>query len=77
MENNMDFETLKEIIAEVLSIDEDKITPDSSLADDLEADSLDAMEINMAIEERCGKTIPDEKLGEIKTVNDILALLED
>lgn len=73
----MDFETLREIIAEVLSIDEDTIAESSSLQDDLDADSLDAMEINMAIEERCGKTIPDEKLGEIKTVADILALLQD
>lgn len=71
----MDFETLKEIIVEVLSIDEDKVTLDANLADDLDADSLDAMEINMAIEERCGKSIPDDKLAEIKTVGDILSLL--
>lgn len=73
----MDFETLKEIIAEVLSIDEDKITEEASLQDDLDADSLDAMEINMAIEERTGKSIPDEKLADIKTVADILAILAD
>lgn len=72
----MDFETLREIIAEVLSIDEDKITEDANLQDDLDADSLDAMEINMAIEERIGKCIPDDKLGDVKTVADILNLLD-
>lgn len=71
----MDFETLKEILVDVLSINEDSITPDSNLSDDLGADSLDAMEINMAIEEKCGKSIPDDKLAEVKTVNDILELI--
>lgn len=72
----MDFETLKGIIAEILSVDEDKITPEANLQEDLEADSLDAMEINMAIEEACGKSLPDDRLAEIKTVGDILKLLE-
>lgn len=71
----MDFETLKKIIVDTLGTDPEKITPDASLADDLGADSLDAVELNMAIEQECGKSIPDEKLGEIKTVADILALL--
>ena len=43
----------------------------ATLAEDLEADSLDAVELNMAIEEACGVTIPDEKLAELKTVQDI------
>lgn len=73
----MDFETLKEIIVDVLSVEEDKVTLEANLQDDLDADSLDAMEINMAIEERIGVSIPDDKLTEIKTVSDILEFLKD
>ncbi|MCI9450221.1 MAG: acyl carrier protein [Clostridiales bacterium] len=68
----MNFDELKDIIADTLGCDEDKITPEASLTDDLEADSLDAMEINMAIEEKSGIAIPDEALTEMKTVGDIL-----
>lgn len=73
----MDFETLKQIIVDTLGTDPDKVTPEATLTDDLGADSLDAVEINMAIEQECGKSIPDEKLGELKTVTDILKLLQD
>lgn len=73
----MDFETLKEIFVETLGTEEELITPDAKLAEDLNADSLDALELNMAIEEKCGKNIPDEELGKIKTVGDILALLAE
>ena len=72
----MDFETLKQIFVDTLGTNPELITPEASLTDDLRADSLDALELNMAIEESCGKGIPDDKLGEIKTVSDILALLE-
>ena len=67
----MTFEELKDIIVDTLSCDADKVTMEASLADDLQADSLDAVELNMAIEEACGVTIPDEKLAELKTVQDI------
>lgn len=68
----MNFDELKDIIADTLGCDEDKITLEASLTDDLEADSLDAMEINMAIEEKSGIAIPDEALTEMKKVGDIL-----
>ena len=45
----MTFEELKDIIVETLNADEDKVTMEASLADDLQADSLDAVELNMAI----------------------------
>lgn len=73
----MDFETLKQIIIDTLDADPDKITPEASLSDDLGADSLDAVELNMAIEDQIGKSLPDEKLAEIKTVGDILRLLAE
>ena len=63
----MEFEALKQVIVDTLNCDPEKVT----LAADLEADSLDAVELNMAIEEACGVTIPDEKLAELKTVQDI------
>ena len=59
----MDFETLKQVIVDTLSCDEDKVTMEATLAEDLGADSLDAVELNMAIEESCGVAIPDEELG--------------
>ncbi len=67
----MTFEELKDIIVDTLSCDADKVTMEASLADDLQADSLDAVELNMAIEESCGVAIPDEELGNMKTVGDI------
>lgn len=67
----MTFEELKDIIVETLSADADKITMEANLADDLGADSLDAVELNMAIEEATGVSIPDEKLPNMKTVGDI------
>ena len=49
----------------------DKVTMEASLTEDLEADSLDAVELNMALEEACGVSIPDEELANLKTVGDI------
>ena len=72
----MDFETLKQVIVDTLSCDEDKVTMEATLAEDLGADSLDAVELNMAIEESCGVAIPDEELGNMKTVGDIVNYLE-
>ena len=51
-------------------------SPAADLAEDLEADSLDAVELNMAIEEALGVSIPDEELKNVKTVGDIVRYLE-
>ena len=72
----MDFETLKQVIVDTLSCDEDKVTMEATLAEDLGADILDAVELNMAIEESCGVAIPDEELGNMKTVGDIFNYLQ-
>jgi acyl carrier protein len=53
---------------EVLSVDADKITPEASFGDDLDADSLDLVELVMALEEEFGITVPEEDLEGIGTV---------
>ena len=60
--------TLKEAAAEVLGVDPDTVVEEASFKDDLDADSLDLVELVMALEERLDITIPEEELGEIKTV---------
>ena len=73
----MTFDKVKEIIVDTLSCDEDKVTLAASLADDLGADSLDAVEVNMALEEAFGISIPDEALADFKTVQDIVTYIEN
>ena len=67
----MTFDELKQIVVDTLDCDEDKVTMEASLADDLQADSLDAVELNMALEDACGISVPDEELATMKTVGDI------
>ena len=70
------FEEIKSVIVDTLSCDEDKVVPSASLTDDLGADSLDAVELGMAIEEALGVTIEDEDLPKIKTVHDLVDYVE-
>ena len=64
----MNFEELKEVFVDTLNCDADKVTMEASLTEDLQADSLDAVELNMAFEDKFGITIADEDLGTLKTV---------
>ena len=73
----MEFEKVREIIVETLSCDADKVVLEANLADDLEADSLAAVELSMALEEEFGVTIADEELPNMKTVGDLVKYLED
>lgn len=66
----MEFEKLQGIISEVLNIDEDEITMDSTFTDDLGADSLDVYQIIMGIEEEFDIEIPNEAAESIVTVGD-------
>ena len=66
----MVFEKIKTILSEQLDIEEDVITPDSLLVEDLGADSLDTYELVYEIEEQFGVKIPDEKANEFETVRD-------
>ena len=70
------FEKVRDIIVETLGCDAEEVTLEASLSDDLGADSLDAVELNMAFEDAFGYSIPDEDLSKIKTVADIVSLLE-
>lgn len=72
------FEKVRMIISEQLGIDNlGDITLETSLIDDLEADSLDAVEVIMAIEDEFGIEIPDEDAEHFKTVKDICKYLEE
>ncbi|MBW3668100.1 MAG: acyl carrier protein [Actinobacteria bacterium] len=60
--------TLKEVAVEVLGVEADAVTEQASFKDDLDADSLDLVEVVMALEERLDIAIPEEELADIKTV---------
>lgn len=72
------FERIKEIIVEQLSLDDDSVIEmDTDLQEDLDADSLDAVEIIMAIEEEFDLKIDDEDIEEIRTISDIINYIEN
>ncbi|NLW89670.1 MAG: acyl carrier protein [Clostridiaceae bacterium] len=70
------FENVKAILIEQLGIDGDSISPESSLIDDLNADSLDMVELVMAMEQEFGISIPDEEAERIKTVGDAIDFIK-
>jgi acyl carrier protein len=67
---------VKEIIVERLSVDEKDVTQEASFIDDLGADSLDTVELVMALEEEFGIEIPDEEAEKIVTVGDAVKYIE-
>ena len=69
-------ERVKKIIAEQRSVEIDKITPDAKFVDDLGADSLDTVELVMALEEEFEIDIPDEEAEKIVTFNDVLSYIQ-
>lgn len=73
----MVFERVKEIIAEQLDVSEEvEITPETSMMKDLDADSLDAVEIMMELEDEFEIEIPDEEAEQFKTIGDIVKFVE-
>lgn len=66
----MELEKLQKIIAEVLNVDTEEVTPDTTFADDLGADSLDIFQIVMGIEEEFDIEIPTEEVEQIVSVGD-------
>ncbi|MEA5076305.1 MAG: acyl carrier protein [Coriobacteriia bacterium] len=70
MEHEEIFAKVKEVIVDQLSVDEDDVTSEASFFDDLGADSLDIVELVMALEDSFGVSIPDEEAESIKTVGD-------
>jgi acyl carrier protein len=70
------YEKIKEIIIEILEVDEDKITPEARFREDLEADSLDLVELIMAFEDEFGGRISDEDARNIDTVEAAVKYIE-
>lgn len=70
-----EFIKLKNIIADVLNVDPDEITEETTFTDDLGADSLDLYQILMGLEEEFGVTVDQEKVIDIKTVGEALELI--
>lgn len=68
---------LKKLISEQLGVDESKVVPSASFTDDLDADSLDLVELIMSLEEEFGVEIPDEDAEKITTVGDALQYLQE
>ena len=72
----MEFEKLKKVIAEVLNVDPDEITMETTFLDDLGADSLDVFQIVMGIEEEFDIEIPAEKAEKISTAEEAVELIK-
>lgn len=70
-------EKVKKIIIDQLGVDEAEVTPEAKFIDDLGADSLDTVELVMALEEEFGIEIPDEEAEKIGTVQDAIAYIQD
>ena len=71
------FERIRDLLAEQLDIDEEKITMDSNILEDFEADSLDVVDMVMSLEDEFGVEIPDEEIENLHTVGDVVRYVED
>ena len=71
------YERLKKIIVEQLGVDEAEVKPEASFVEDLNADSLDLVELIMSLEEEFGVEISDEEAEKIKTVGDAMEYIEE
>lgn len=71
-----DMEKIKSIIVEQLGVDESEVTPEAHFIDDLGADSLDTVELVMALEEEFGIEISDEDAEKIQTVGDVAKFID-
>ena len=72
----MTFDTIRDLVVEQLGVDADMGQMDTSLMKDLEADSLDAVEIILGVEEAFGLDIPDEEAEKFETVNDLVEYVD-
>ena len=71
------FDKVKEIIVDQLGVEEDEVTPQAHFIEDLGADSLDIVELVMALEEEFGIEIPDEEAEKISTVGDAVDYIRE
>ncbi len=70
------FEEVVKALSEQLNIPQDKIKPEHDIVKDLGADSLDVVELLMTLEDNTGKSIPEDKVSDFKTVKDVVDLLQ-
>ena len=72
----MDFESVRDMIAEQLKVDPAKITPESRLMEDLKADSANIMVMIMDMEDKFGITVEDEQSMKLRTVGDVVSYIK-
>ena len=72
----MSIERVNEIMVDTLNLDAEKLTPDADLVKDLDVDSIDVVELAMALEEEFGLTIPDEDIEKLTTLGKISAYID-
>lgn len=68
---------VKEIVCEQLGVSAEEVTPEASFIEDLGADSLDIVELVMALEEEFGQEIPDEEAEKLQSVGDVIKYIEE
>lgn len=73
----MVFERIREIICDQLDLEEDKVTRDSDIMEDFEADSLDVVDLVMSIEDEFGLEVPDDQIENFRTVGDVVRYIEE
>ena len=73
----MVFERIREIICDQLDLEEDKVTMDSDIMEDFEADSLDVVDLVMSIEDEFGLEVPDDQIENFRTVGDVVRNIEE
>lgn len=71
------FDKLKELVVDQLGVEDDEVTMEATMQDDLGADSLDLVDLVMSVEEEFGVKVADEDLENIKTVGDIVNYIEE
>tara|TARA_Y100001968_G_scaffold51292_1_gene42182 strand:+ start:130 stop:372 length:243 start_codon:yes stop_codon:yes gene_type:complete len=77
MSDNSTVERINKIIVEQLGVNEDQIKPEAKFIEDLGADSLDTVELVMALEEAFGTEIPDQEAEKLQSVGDVIKFIED
>ena len=73
----MIFEKVRQIICEQFDVDEESVTPDTDIREDLDADSLDMVDLVMSFEEEFKIEVPDSAIETVKTVDDIVKFIEE
>ena len=73
----MVFERIRQILCDQLDLEEDRITIESDIVEDLEADSLDVVDLVMTLEDEYGMEVPDDQIEGFRTVGDIVRFIEE